>query len=150
MIGARQWWDSRDGHSDPPCGRYPRTGGAPDPGTPLNAAGQARARELRHVLRDAGVRAIFVTRLRRSQQTAEPLATDLDIVPRVIDEIDDLVAAIRSLPEASLALVIGHSNTVPEIITRLGGPSLPTLAATEFDHLFVQSGQRLTHLRYGA
>jgi broad specificity phosphatase PhoE len=128
----------------------PEPGGAPDPGPRLNAAGQARARELRHVLRDAGVRAIFVTRLRRSQQTAEPLAMKLGIVPRVIDEVDEVVTAIRSLPAASVTLVIGHSNTVPEIIAKLGGPLLPTLAATEFDNLFVQSGQRLTHLRYGA
>jgi broad specificity phosphatase PhoE len=128
----------------------PDPGGDPDLGPSLNAAGHTRAQELRHVLRDTGVRAIFVTRLRRSQQTAAPLAMDLDVVPRVIDDLDAVVEAIRSLSEASVALVVGHSNTVPEIIAKLGGPSLPTLAATEFDNLFVQSGPRLTHLRYGA
>jgi hypothetical protein len=75
---------------------------------------------------------------------------DLGVVPRVVDAIDEVVEAIRSLPAGEVALVIGHSNTVPEIIAGLGGPSLPMLASTEFDNLFVQAGQRLTHLRYGA
>ena len=47
---------------------------------PLNAAGRARAQKLRHVLRDTGIEAIFVTQFQRTQQTARPLAADLGIV----------------------------------------------------------------------
>jgi phosphohistidine phosphatase SixA len=128
----------------------PDPGGDPDPGPSLNAAGATRARELCHVLSDSGIGAILVTRFRRSRQTAEPLEQLLGIAATVIDDNQEIVAAIRTLATSSVPLVIGHSNTVPAIIADLSGPSLPVISATEFDNLFVLSSQRLTHLRYGA
>jgi broad specificity phosphatase PhoE len=128
----------------------PDPGGNQDPGPPLNEAGVTRSSELCHVLSDAGIEAIFVTHFRRSRQTAEPLEQMLGFAAEIIDDDAAIVAAIRALAASSVSLVIGHSNTVPAIITRLGGPSLPTIPATEFDNLFVLSSQRLTHLRYGA
>jgi broad specificity phosphatase PhoE len=116
----------------------------------LNAAGQTRAQELVHVLGDAAVVAILVTSLRRSQQTAAPLAAALGVDPRVADEVDDAVAAIRARKRADTVLVVGHTNTVPEIIAGLGGPAGVTIGADEFDRLFVLAERRLTRLRYGA
>jgi broad specificity phosphatase PhoE len=123
--------------------------GQPDPDPSLNAAGCVRARELCHVLRDAGIGAIFVTHFLRSRETAKPLEEKLGIEAKCIDAVVEVVEQIRTLPTSRVALVIGHSDTVPEIIARLGGPSLPILISEEFDNLFVLSGQRLTHLRYG-
>ena len=116
----------------------------------LNAAGRARAQELLHVLGDARVVAILVTSLRRSQQTAAPLAAALGVDPTVADEVDDAVAAIRSRQRGRAVLVVGHTNTVPQIIVGLGGPAGVTIGGDEFDRLFVLSERRLTPLRYGA
>jgi phosphohistidine phosphatase SixA len=127
----------------------PDPGGTPDPGPPLNTAGHARAQALCQVLANAGVGAIFVTRFQRSRQTAEPLAEQLGIDAEEIDDVDELVEALRALEASSVALVIGHSDTVPEVIAHLGGPSV-TIEPTEFNHLFVQTGHRLIHARYGA
>ena len=129
-------------HADVPSG----AGGDPA----LSAEGRAGAQELRRVLRDTGVSAIFVTRFRRTQETAEPLAADLGIAPTEIDEVEPLVTAIRALPPGSRALVVGHTDTVPGVITGLGGPAVPAIGATEFDNLFVQVQGSLVHLRYGA
>jgi broad specificity phosphatase PhoE len=129
-------------HADVPSG----AGGDPA----LSAEGLARAQGLRHVLRDAGISAIFVTQFRRTQETAKPLAADLEITPIVIDDVEPLVTAIRALPPGSRALVVGHTNTVPGVITGLGGQAVPPIGATEFDNLFVQAQGRLIHLRYGA
>ena len=115
----------------------------------LNAAGQARAEELRHVLADTGVEAIFVTRFQRSQWTARPVAADLGLLPSVIDEVDAVVAAIGGLPASSVALVVGHTDTLPKITAGLGGPSIPPIGATEFDHLFVHDRRHLIHFHYG-
>jgi phosphohistidine phosphatase SixA len=123
-------------------------GGGADPA--LSAAGSARAQELRHVLRDAGLDAIYVTRWQRTQQTAAPLAADLGITPTQVDAAVDVVAAIQARPPSSAALVIGHTNTVPDIIAGLGGPAGVTIEATEFDRLFVLLRGRLSQLRYGA
>jgi broad specificity phosphatase PhoE len=116
----------------------------------LNAAGQARAQELVHVLGDTGVVAILVTSLRRSRQTAAPLAAALGVDPAVTDQVDDAVAAIRARQRGDTVLVVGHTNTVPEVIAGLGGSAGVTIAHDEFDRLFVLSQRRLTSLRYGA
>jgi phosphohistidine phosphatase SixA len=124
------------------------SGTGTDPG--LNAAGVARAEELRHVLRDTGIQAIFVSPLVRTQQTAAPLAGDLGLAPTVVADADAAVSGIRALPSSAAALVIGHTNTLPAIATTLGASSFPTIGATEFDRLFVLDRGRLTALRYGA
>ena len=128
--------------------RHADVTGAGDP--PLNAAGQARAQELRHVLGDAGVSAILVSPLQRTQLTAAPLAADLGLVPAVHADVAGAVAAIRARPASSVALVVGHTNTLPDIVAGLGGPALPAIGASDFDNLFVLSHRRLLHLRYGA
>jgi phosphohistidine phosphatase SixA len=123
-------------------------GGGTDP--PLNAAGVARAEELRHVFGDTGIQAIFVSEFLRTQQTAAPLAGDLGLIPAVIADTVATVSAIRALPSSAAALVIGHTNTLPAIASGLGASSFPTIGATEFDRLFVLNRGRLTALRYGA
>ena len=115
----------------------------------LNAAGQARAQALRHVLADTGVETIFVTRFQRSRSTARPVAADLGLTPSVIDEVDAVVAAIGDLPAPSVALVVGHTDTLPKIIAGLGGPAIPPIGAPEFDHLYVHDRRRFIHLHYG-
>lgn len=124
------------------------SGTGPDP--VLNAAGQARAEELRHVLGDVGVTAIFVTSWQRTQLTAQPLADDLGLVPVVQDDVAATVAAVRALPRSTAVLLVGHTNTVPDLVTGLGGPTITVITTGEFDRLLVLARGRLTSLRYGA
>lgn len=65
--------------------------------------------------------AIFVTQYRRSQETAAALAARLRIQPTVYDPSnnDALVEAVKA--KGGNVLVVGHSNTVPDIVERLGG-----------------------------
>ena len=66
-------------------------------------------------------RAIYVSRFRRAQETAAPLAARLGLRPIVYDPAssDALVAAVKAEP--GTVLVVGHSNTVPDIVERFGG-----------------------------
>jgi phosphohistidine phosphatase SixA len=91
-----------------------------DPG--LTESGRHDAQLLAGWLQKAGnPNAIFVTRYRRSQETAAPLAAKLRILPIVYDpsDSDSLVEAVKAV--RGNVLVVGHSNTVPEIVERLGG-----------------------------
>lgn len=130
---------------------------AGDPG--LSEVGAARAQALERALRDAGVTAIVTTQLRRTRETAMPLATARGITPEAVSTIGagpahvaSVVAAVRKHP-GGVVLVVGHSNTIPAIITALGGPAMPDLCDFAFSDLFVIApgeGARLVRSRYGA
>jgi len=131
-----------------------REGSADD----LSEAGDNRALELVHVMEKAGLRAIYHTEARRTQQTAGPIASALGITPTVISASDTaaLVDDIRTHHTGHTVLVVGHSS-VPRIIAALGGPSLPDIDDSEYDNLFILTRCRcdwpttkLVGLQYGA
>jgi phosphohistidine phosphatase SixA len=126
---------------------------ASDP--PLNTAGRARAEALAHVAGMAGVTAIFTSSFVRTKQTVEPLAARLGLQPREVSAPPALANEVLSGTAGAVALIAGHSNTVPETITALGVlPPAPVINAREFDNLFVvtvnEEGQAgLVSLKYG-
>jgi phosphohistidine phosphatase SixA len=103
----------------------------------LSPAGDARAEALASALQDAGITAIFVTQLKRTEQTAAPLAKALGLTPVVLPQDNTAGLIARLEKHTGNALVVGHSNTVPEIVKLLGVSSPVTVGDTEFDHLFV-------------
>jgi broad specificity phosphatase PhoE len=133
---------------------------ADDPG--LTDAGRARADALAEALRDAHVDAIITTQYARTRNTAAPLARAQQVTPILVEtgadsaaHVREVAAAIRRQPAGRLVVIVGHSNTIPGIITALGGPRLPDLCDGEFSDLFTlvlpHEGQpRLIQSRYGA
>src|SRR5262245_25190174 len=129
----------------------PQTSG-PDPG--LTAPGRKRAELLGFMFQDAGVTAVFTSELRRTQETAQPLAARISIAPKVLLGLDitahrDRILAIPS----GVVLVIGHTNTVPPLIIALGVGNTVQIAANEFDRMFLVAlrgagGASLLSLRY--
>ncbi len=100
----------------------PTTGGQ-DPD--LSDAGRARADRLAAALKDVGIGAVFATEYRRTQQTAAPVARlaglEVTVVPAA-EPAAALAARLQALPAGKNALVVGHSNTLPEIAKALGVP----------------------------
>ena len=105
----------------------------------LSAAGKARARALARHLRTAGVKAIYVTQYKRTGLTAAPLAASAGLEPIVIrsDARQELVDRIRKDHPNDVVLVVGHSDSVPEVLRLLGHPEPVTIGAAEYDNLFV-------------
>jgi phosphohistidine phosphatase SixA len=118
---------------------------------PLSAAGQARAAKLAALLADANVKAVFATEYRRTQDTVKPLADKLGLRVQVVPgrETANLIGLLKSAPADGVAVIAGHSNTVPAIIKALGGPEL-TIAENEYDNLFIiePSTGAFTRLRF--
>jgi probable phosphoglycerate mutase len=128
------------------------TAGASDP--PLTAAGEARARALARVLADARVTRIYATPTRRAMRTGEPLARAIGDSVRVVDGTAELMRRLRTHQAGDVVVVIGHSNTVPEIAKGLCGDSVPAFRDDEFDRMLVivvprSGGPILLALRYG-
>jgi broad specificity phosphatase PhoE len=117
-----------------------------DPG--LSEAGRARAESLAATLKDAGVTAIFVTEYRRTRETAAPLAKLLGVEPQAMPSRDTAALVARLKSAKSNALVVGHSNTVPDIVKGLGVTSPVTIAEADYHNLFVVTlGDRPSLLR---
>jgi broad specificity phosphatase PhoE len=112
---------------------------------PLSPEGEARAERLARLLGGpsevGGVQAIYVTDTRRSQQTAAPLATRLRLQPEVVSatDIPALLARVRREHRGGRVLVVGHSNTVPEIVSDLAGTPIPAIPDGEYGNLYVVS-----------
>jgi broad specificity phosphatase PhoE len=133
---------------------------APSGDVALSAVGEARAQALADALRDAGVTAVVTTELKRTQQTAQPLAAARGLTPRVVATRSgataahaEAVAEVVRGQKGGVVLVVGHSNTVPAIVGALGGPRLPQICDAEYANLFVVTlgdSARLIRSKYGA
>src|SRR5262245_31541725 len=82
----------------------------------LNAAGKTRASALAHTAGKAGVTAIFTSSLKRTKQTAAKVATGLGLQPQLVGEPAQFAQEVRSGGLGPVVLVVGHSNTVPQMI----------------------------------
>jgi broad specificity phosphatase PhoE len=117
---------------------------ANDPGVPLSESGKARARRLAAMLKDAGVTAIYSTDYVRTRETASPLAGILHLPIRIYSAKDPqgrpsaaaLLETLRKEPQA-VALVVGHGDTVPTLLSALGVPQKIELGDRDFDNLFL-------------
>ena len=103
----------------------------------LSPAGQKRAECLARTLRDAGIKQIYITDVKRTEQTATPLAAALKLKPTVIPAKDPNTL-IRDLAYGAQGnvLVVGHSDTLPFVLARLKAGSV-TIADNQYDQLFV-------------
>jgi broad specificity phosphatase PhoE len=114
---------------------------AEDP--PLSLAGEGRAQELAHVLGQAPaefrIQGIFVSEFRRTQETVRPLANRLGVPVIVIPAADTALVADRARADyrGGRVLIVGHSNTVPEIVEKLSGQKVPAMAESEYGIVYV-------------
>jgi broad specificity phosphatase PhoE len=128
---------------------------------PLNALGVRRANDLAAALGHVGLTAIITTQVRRTRETAQPVASKFKLATEIVPyrgndlsgHIQATVAAVRRHPGGAV-LVVAHTNTLPPLISTLGGPQVATICETTFDNLFMlvpgAAGVRFVHGRYGA
>jgi broad specificity phosphatase PhoE len=103
----------------------------------LSEAGQARGQALATALKDAGITAIFATEFKRTQSTAEPLAHALHLETTIVPakETETLLARLKEL--SGNALIVAHSNTIPDIVKGLGASMNFTIEEPDYDNLLV-------------
>ncbi|MEZ0608540.1 histidine phosphatase family protein [Fibrella sp. WM1] len=133
----------------------------------ITPAGETRTRVLADSLRNKGITHIFSTDTRRTRLTATPLSEATGVAITLYNyadparQADVLAAFTETLRQKKTCLVVGHSNTILEIVRALGAtPTVTSIGEQEFDRLFiVQRTQkwpspgtrvRLREARYGA
>ena len=103
----------------------------------LSEAGRARAEALANMLRDSKISVIYTTEFKRTQQTAAPVAKALGLTVTTLPAADHaaLVAQLRA--STANSLVVGHGNTIPDVIKAFGISELINISESDYDNLFV-------------
>jgi broad specificity phosphatase PhoE len=104
---------------------------------PLSEAGKVRALVLKNELTDKHIGHIYSTNTIRARSTAAPLSQAIKINIELYGNIDSLISAIKS--GKGNVLVVGHSNTVDDIVNKLCGQVkiASDLKDGEYDNLFI-------------
>jgi broad specificity phosphatase PhoE len=103
----------------------------------LSVEGQKRADALAHILKDSQIASVFVTEFKRTQETAAPTARAAHVTPTVVPagDIGALVGKLRALN--SNALVVGHGNTIPDLLKALGITTPVSIPEDDYTEIFV-------------
>jgi phosphohistidine phosphatase SixA len=117
----------------------------------LSVEGQKRADALAHILKDSQITSMFVTEFKRTQETAEPTARAAHVSPTVLpaNDIGALAEKLRALN--GNALVVGHGNTIPDLLRAQGittPVSIPEDDYTEIFAVLVGDTPQLLRLHY--
>jgi phosphohistidine phosphatase SixA len=100
----------------------------------LSVAGQKRAETLARILKDSQITTVFVTEFKRTQETAAPTAR-LNPIVVPSNDVAGMAAKVRALD--GNALVVGHGNTIPELIKALGITTPIAISENDYSEIFV-------------
>jgi broad specificity phosphatase PhoE len=125
---------------------------ATDP--PLTDSGKQRAQDLKATLVGEKIRFVFSTNTIRTKETAEPTRAHFGISTAMYAPVptDEFISQLKALNGNTL--IVGHSNTIDDIVNKLMGKNLLTdLPETEYNHLYlvIRKGKkwRFRSLTYG-
>lgn len=105
----------------------------------LTDAGQARAAALAALLRSRDLAAAYATDFYRTRDTAAPAAAAHGIAVTTYDAAQpagDFVARLRRDHATGTVLVVGHSNTVPGIVSALCACPVAPIDESDYGNLF--------------
>ena len=112
-----------------------------DPENPsLSAAGLARADALAERLRSGPLVAAYATEFRRTRQTAQPTATAHRLPVGAYyarGPADEIAAQWKQAHRAGTVLVVGHSNTVPDLVAALCACVTAPMDDSEYDRISI-------------
>ena len=102
----------------------------------LSVEGQKRADALANMLKDSQITSVFVTEFKRTQETAAPTARAAHVNPTVIpaNDMASLLQKLRALK--GNALVVGHGNTIPDLLKAIGIATPVTIPEDDYTEVF--------------
>ncbi|MFL6537477.1 MAG: phosphoglycerate mutase family protein [Chthoniobacterales bacterium] len=139
VTAALLWCASSVAHASPVVFvvRHAEKASATDKDPDLSAAGHKRADELARVVKDAELRAIFATEFKRTQQTAASTANATHLSPIIVPASDTSALVTKLQALNGNALVIAHSNTIPELLKTLGVETPINMADDDYAELLM-------------
>jgi 2,3-bisphosphoglycerate-dependent phosphoglycerate mutase len=102
----------------------------------LTPQGYARAKALSDMLVDEKVTLILSTNYKRTKKTVLPLAQKQGVDVGFYDTMKELKDQMAASQQGT-TVIVGHSNTVPDIVSALAGESIPEIDESDFGHFYV-------------
>jgi broad specificity phosphatase PhoE len=150
VLSVAAWWWGTAGCTTVIVIRHAEKalGSVADP--PLTEAGEARAALLARMFGDAKspghVDAIYVSPALRNRLTAAPLAARLGVTPIVApaDDPKGLARRVLRQHEGGRILIVGHIDTVPQIVAALSGArNIPAIGDQEYGTMYIVTVPRI-------
>lgn len=117
----------------------------------LSEAGKVRAIVLRDELKKKHIRHIYATNTQRAKSTAQPLSEAIGVATQIYSSTDSLIMELQKIKKGNV-LVVGHSNTVDDIVNKLCGETKiqNDLADSQYDNLFIvkYKGKKITFIKH--
>jgi 2,3-bisphosphoglycerate-dependent phosphoglycerate mutase len=118
----------------------------------ISARGKTRADCLARTLHDARIATVIHSQYIRTAQTAAPLMRETHPAEVTVPakSYDQIAAAARNAAQSGNVLIVGHSNTIPTLLTTLGAPGV-NIPDAAYDFLFIvdtRDPKRTTVLHY--
>lgn len=103
----------------------------------LSPAGHERAAELASILKSKHIEMIFATPFIRTQETAQPLATEVNLPIAIYrhNAIDSIVTVLNQNKSKNI-LLVGHSGPIPGIIEKLTNEKISKMEEGQYDNLY--------------
>lgn len=111
----------------------------------LSECGQARAAALARYFSDIELEAVYATPYQRTRQTAASVASSKQLTVTSYDprQPEQLQQQLQALTQP--VLVVGHSNTVPQLVKLLSGIEVAPLSEQQYNLFYkVQLGQQIS------
>lgn len=109
--------------------------GSKDPD--LTGAGRERANNIAARLQDKGIRVVWSSDYQRTLDTAAPLAERLGLKVETYDPENQRKLLAQLKKRHLNAVIVGHSNTIPELAQMLCECVVEEMQETEYDRLMV-------------
>ncbi|MDZ4361893.1 phosphoglycerate mutase family protein [Brevundimonas sp.] len=129
----------------------------------LSEEGRSRAVSLAELFEDEAPGLILTSPLQRTMQTAVPASGMAGVPIQTVsfdggteDHVMRTVGLVRAASPETVILIVGHSNTVPQIAAALGDQEPQSLGECDFDRVTTLvlgpagDAPTVTHSRYGA
>ncbi len=103
---------------------------------PLTACGRLRARQLATILDYVELQSIYSTSTQRTMATAQPISQrkNLAIKNYSGNDLTQLAFSLKQLKQN--VLVVGHSNTTPQLTELLSGEKIAPIDDYQYQHLY--------------
>lgn len=103
---------------------------------PLTQCGKARAKQLAILLSTAEIKSVYSTSYQRTMSTAAPLAKKQHVAikhynPKQLEQF-----ALHLKLQKENTLIVGHSNTTPQLTQLLSGKKVADLSDKDYQNLY--------------